>query len=613
MHGWYRGPLVNAAELSARLAENAATVAEYLLPKGKRVAGEWKVGGVAGEEGQSLSVRLAGQKRGIWRDFATESGGDLLDLWAACRASSIGQAMVEAKAYLGIRDSMPVRERKEYRRPPKPPCAAPKADAREWLLGRGLTEQTLADFRIGEQVRDDKTYCIFPYLRDGALINAKTRNVADKKDMRQETGAEPCLFGWHLIDPKQRIVAITEGEIDAMTLHQAGVPALSVNAGAGNHQWIESDWERLERFSEILVCFDDDDAGRKGAAEVVQRLGPERCKVVKFGAKDANQWLMDGAGGEDFHGAIADAKPLDPAELISMADIMGQVKALLYPAQCAATLPCLMLAGRQFDWFEFRSGEMTVWTGFNGHGKSLMLNQVLLGLLQQGERMCVFSGEMTPAQQGKRMVKQATGLDRPTPAHIDAVGEWLQDRAWLFNVMGSATIARLLDVFAYANRRYGIRHFVIDSLMMTDVPEDGPGSMTAQKAAVQKLADFAKRHGAHVHLVAHPRKGRDESQAPGKLDVAGSSKITDGADNVFTVWSARKEEGDDPDGKPDGCLELQKQRNGDIQHKKVWLYFNRAAMQFSASSARSAVAVVQVDALATSRTESDVGPWGAES
>ena len=227
-------------------------------------------------------------------------------------------------------------------------------------------------------------------------------------------------------------------------------------------------------------------------------------------------------------------------------------------------------------------------------GKSLLLNQILLGLMQLGERVCVFSGEMSPAQQGKRMVKQATGLDRPTPGYIDAVGEWLRDRAWLFNVMGSATITRLLEVFAYASRRYGISHFVIDSLMMTDVPEDGPGALTAQKAAVQKLADFAKRRGVHLYLVAHPRKGRDETQAPGKLDVAGSSKVTDGADNVLTVWSARKDENDaevDKD-RPDGCLELQKQRNGEVQHQKLWLYFHRSSMQFCVSSARMPVAMV---------------------
>ncbi|MDE2368517.1 MAG: toprim domain-containing protein, partial [Burkholderiales bacterium] len=530
---------MNAAELSARLAENAAAIAEYLLPKGKKVGGEWKAGSTSGEEGQSLSVRISGAKKGMWRDFAVDAGGDLLDLWAQCRAMSVGQAMAEAKAYLGVRDAMPARERKAFRRPERPTCKAPKARVRDWLMSRGLTDETIEAFRIGEQLRDGKAYAVFPYLRDGELVNAKYRNPDEKRDMRQEGGAEPCLFGWHLIDPRARTIAITEGEIDAMTLHQAGIPAVSVNAGAGNHQWIESDWDRLERFSEILICFDDDEAGRKGAAEVAQRLGSERCRMVRFGAKDANQWLTDGAGGEDFHGAIHDAKPLDPVELMSMADVMGAVKSMFYPAEDAILAPRLTIGMTAFDWFEFRPGELTVWTGYNGHGKSLMNGQILLGLMAQGERVCVFSGEMQPAQQGKRLVKQATGLDRPTPGYIDAVGDWIRDRMWLFNVSGSATVDRLLEVFAYASRRYGIRHFVIDSLMMTDVPEDGPGSMTAQKAAVQKITDFAKRHGAHMHLIAHPRKGRDESQAPGKLDVAGSGKITDAADNVFTVWSAR--------------------------------------------------------------------------
>jgi len=222
------------------------------------------------------------------------------------------------------------------------------------------------------------------------------------------------------------------------------------------------------------------------------------------------------------------------------------------------------------------------------------LSQVLLGLMQQGERVVVFSGEMTPERQLKRMVKQATGLDRPTMQYIDSVGQWLFDKLWLFNVVGSAGIDRLLHVFMYANKRYGTRHFVIDSLMMTDVPEDGPGAMTAQKDAVRKLCDFARRNGCHLHLVAHPRKGQDESRGPGKLDVAGSSKITDGADNVFTVWSARKDENDpeiDHD-KPDARLELQKQRNGEAQHYKQSLWFVKDAQQFATSSRRTPVSYV---------------------
>lgn len=584
---------MNANELSQRMASEAAAIAQYLLPGGKRKAGEWAAGNTSGEAGQSLSVRLSGAKAGVWKDFASGEGGDLLDLWMAVRARSLTEAMREAKQYLGINDSMPVREQKTFKRPAKPQCQAAKAGAMEWLAGRGLKPETIAAFKIAEQVKSGKTYAVFPYLRDGELVNVKYRNVAEKKDMRQEGGAEPCLFGWHLIDPKARAVAICEGEIDAMSLHQCGVPALSVNAGAGNHQWLENDWERLERFSEIYVFFDCDEAGEAGAQEVIRRLGPERCKRIKIPAKDANEWLQQGADAPEFWEAIDAAKPQDPDELKQASDFRNKVKSLFYPAHSDDRDPVLRL-DKNLDWFEFRPGEVSVWTGYNGHGKSLMLSQVQLGLMAQGERFMVFSGEMTPERQLKRTVKQAAGLDRPTMQYIDAICDWMTDKLWYFNVVGSAGLDRLLTVFLYASKRYAIRHFVIDSLMMTDIPEDGAGAMTAQKEAMRKMCDFARRNGCHLHLVAHPRKGADESKGPGKMDVAGSSKITDGADNVFTVWSARKDENDpdiDPD-KADAKLELQKSRHGEFQHYTQWLWFCKEAQQFTTSSRRTPVCYV---------------------
>jgi twinkle protein len=579
---------MNAHDVAQRLADRAADVAQHLLPNGKRMSGEWKAGSVAGEEGASLSVRLSGAKKGLWRDFAADEGGDLLDLWASVHSISIAEALTEARSYLGISE-MPRREQhREYKRPEVPKQTSSGESVKAWLMSRGLNEQTIADFKV----REVAGKAAFPYFRDGKLINVKYRDTKTKRDMRQEAGAEPCLFGWHLIGPNVRSIAICEGEIDAMTLHQFKIPALSVNAGAGNHQWVENDWERLERFSEIWLCFDDDEAGRKGAGEVANRLGIERCKVVQFGAKDANQWLQDGASGEDFHAALKAAKTKDPDELVSIATFFGEVKSMLYPAPESKRLPMLLLGERYEACVEFRPGEVSIWTGINGHGKSLMLNQVQLGLMSQGELVCVFSGEMSPGTQAKRLVKQASGTDMPTPAYIDAIGEWVHDKYWLIKITGTSTIARLSEVFSYAAKRYGVTQFVIDSLMMTDVPEDGPGALTQQKKAMQQLTDFAKTHNAHVHLVAHPRKPRDEGAAPGKMDVAGSGKITDAADNVFSVWSARKEDEAD-DEKPDALLELHKQRNGDVQHRKFWLYFNVASQQFCRSSARKPTAFVE--------------------
>jgi len=299
------------------------------------------------------------------------------------------------------------------------------------------------------------------------------------------------------------------------------------------------------------------------------------------------------------------AKVLRPQDLENYKLTEDQVTRILHAPSLADEMIAEMslgdeVLGQTLPWsktyslFRIRKAEMTVWSGYNGHGKSLMLSQVLLGMMQQGERVMVFSGEMTPERQLKRMVKQAAGLDRPSIPYIDAIGAWITDKLWFFNVVGSAGIDRLLQVFLYASKRYGMSHFVIDSLMMTDVPEDGPGSMTAQKDAVRKLCDFVRRNGCHLHLVAHPRKGADENRGPGKLDVAGSSKITDGADNVFTVWSARKDESDadaDPE-KPDARLELQKQRNGDVQHYSLPLWFCRDAQQFSTNSRRRSISYV---------------------
>lgn len=583
---------MNAAELAVRLNDAAESIAAYLLPQGKRAGQEWKAGSVSGEPGQSLSVRVAGAKRGVWKDFASGESGDILDLWAACRAMSMAEAIKDAKGYLGIRDDLPKQSERAWARPEKPRCQSPKGKVATWLEGRGLTLGTTQAFQIGEQLRAGKAFAVFPYQRDGEFVNAKYRNVEDKRDMRQEGGAEPCLFGWHLIEPKARTVVITEGEIDAMTLHQVGVPALSVNAGAGNHQWIENDWDRLDRFSDIVICFDNDEAGQKGCREVVQRLGIERCRVAKLGAKDANQWLMDGATEDDFKNAIADARSQDPEEMVQIADFIGAVKEKLYPTADAPRLPVLRLGDRDLAWFEFRGGEYSVWTGINGHGKSLALSQVLLGLADQGERCMVFSGEMPAATQLLRMCRQAGGVPRPTPAYLDAIGNWLRDRMWVFNRVGSAALDDLLRIFDYAHRRYGVRQFVIDSLMMTDVPEDGNGAMTKQKQAVQKIADFVKRTNSHLHLVAHPRKQPDERNNVGKMDVAGSGKITDAADNVWSVWSARKPEDEELDEKPDALIELQKQRNGEVQHKKLWLYFSRSAQQYCHTSDRRPTAFV---------------------
>ena len=131
---------MNARELAERLAEQAADVAAMLLPNGRRHGQEWKAGSVSGEAGGSLSVRLSGAKRGVWKDFATGQGGDLLDLFAARRGCGIGEAMHEAAAYLGVKLDAPLKPQKTYSRPARGSARKAGSRAINWLHSRGLTD-----------------------------------------------------------------------------------------------------------------------------------------------------------------------------------------------------------------------------------------------------------------------------------------------------------------------------------------------------------------------------------------------------------------------------------------------------------------------------------------
>src|SRR5436190_41304 len=116
-----------------------------------------------------------------------------------------------------------------------------------------------------------------------------------------DAGCAPCLFGWHALSEgayRSRAVVLTEGQIDCMSWHQWGIPALSIPNGSGL-TWIDYDWENLAAFDRIYISFDMDGAGRENTQKAIQRLGPHRCHVMTMPHKDGNAALQAGATAED--------------------------------------------------------------------------------------------------------------------------------------------------------------------------------------------------------------------------------------------------------------------------------------------------------------------------
>jgi twinkle protein len=535
--------MMMAKEIARSLAQHAEEIARYLLPEGKKVGNEWKVGNVSGESGKSLGVRLTGEKAGIWCDFATGNSGDLLNLWTQSRNLTNYEAMKEATCYLGV--SQPhfdaYKTSKFVKPKQKIEQLSDKSPVMNYLTQmRKLKPETIQVFQIGQRGNE----IIFPYFRDNELIFIKYLNlkrINGKKQMHVEAKCEPCLFGWQMISPQARSVIICEGEIDAMTLFQYGLPALSIPFGAGGankHAWIEYEFERLAIFDEVFLCMDDDQEGYIATKELIERLGRHRCRVVKLPFKDANECLQAGIAAETIKDCFDLAKTLDPDELKSASLFVDQVIGEFYP-QPGAFIGYSAPWAKTTDKILFRTGELSVWTGINGHGKSQFLGQIILSMMQQGARVCIASLELLPRRLLMRLTRQAAALAKPSIEYIKAIHQWYEDKLWLFDLVGSTKSKRLLDVFLYARQRYGVDVFIIDSLMKLDIADD---DYNMQKIFMDQLCDFKTQHNCQIHIVVHPRKGFDESKPPSKLDIKGSGTISDLADNSFIIWRNKEKE-----------------------------------------------------------------------
>ena len=240
----------------------------------------------------------------------------------------------------------------------------------------------------------------------------------------------------------------------------------------------------------------------------------------------------------------------------------------------------------------FFAGELSVWTGKRGIGKSTILSQLLLEAIDQGHKVCAYSGELDRAQFREWAYLQAAGPEHigyrddpitgkrlPTvnPQVDKLISEWLHERFWLFDLERNTRHdpEAILGQFAYAKMRYGADVFLVDNIMSVDFDYKRDADFNRiQSQFTQTLATFAKRQHVHVHLVVHPRKS--SSGKAGEVtadDVHGSGDITNRADNVFFLTTRSVEEQQKP--------MLVTLKNRDFGSKiNQWLDFDKKSRRF---------------------------------
>jgi len=448
----------------------------------------------------------------------------------------------------------------------KPSSVPPQV--RDWFAKRGITEETVARHCIALQTAympqlEEEVPCLaFPYMRNGETVNIKFRALHEKA-FRQVKDAEKILYG--LDDLTEEWAVIVEGECDKLALDVAGIRnAVSVPDGAPpvgsrssetKFEYLTTCATQLDSLKKIVLAVDNDAPGKTLEEELSRRLGPERCWRVTWpdGCKDANDVLLH-HGPVVLADCIASAKPFPIDGVFTVADLAGDVMSLYLEGLRGGVSTGWTKVDRHYT---VRPGELTIVTGVPSHGKSQFLDALMINLAREHDwAFGICSPENLPARRHiAKLVEQYSGfpfregpLQRLPREELLPALDWLHAHVYFVAPEEALTIPALLDKTKQMVARYGIRGFILDP--WNEFDHTRPAGQTETdyiSTSLGQIRRFARKHGVHVWVVAHPqklyRRDDDSYPVPTPYDISGSAHWRNKADNCLTIWRDENEPG----------------------------------------------------------------------
>ena len=459
-----------------------------------------------------------------------------------------------------IGDAGPATNERTYKRPDYVHDDGLDDKVTLWFKGRGITDEAvLKRNRIGykkvwiPQVNQEQSAIAFPYLRGGEVINVKYRT--HDKFFRMEKDAELCLYG---LDDVSEVLYWVEGEMDKLSLEMAGVtscvsvPNGAPTPGAKNTERHFSYLDTVD-FSMVkkhVIAVDSDGPGQQLREELIERLGAECCYLVEWpdGSKDANDVLVKYGAGE-LKKLIEDYTPCPIEGILEPDDGLEELVRLYDHGRELGLSPG---SPKLYDLYKIRPGRLSIVTGIPSHGKSTWVDWVTHSLAETYDwKFGVYSPENLPVEEHRRKLAQLhlrTSFDGPNRM---TKRELLESQQWVNNHFkfivppegkGDRSVDGILKLARKLVVREAINGLVIDPWNTIDQSRRGGMSETEHISnGILKIQNFAKTHGVHVWLVAHPTKLKavdkgDEEPKASLYDIAGSRSFYERADVGITVW-----------------------------------------------------------------------------
>jgi len=396
---------------------------------------------------------------------------------------------------------------KDYVRPAITKYLPVKDNVEQWFNDRGITQETLDELKIGQgleympQTGKQENTIQFNYIIGDQLINIKYRD--GRKNFKLYKGAEKIFYNINSIVGYDNCI-ITEGEMDVLALHEAGITnVISVPNGATLHHnnldYLDNCIDYFEDKEKIILAVDTDEPGLALRRELVRRLGAEVCFLVDFkDCKDANEYLIK-HGKEKLQECIKKSRAYPLENVTTFKDIEGDVSDFVKNG----FKPGFQVGLENFDKiFSTYTGQFITVTGIPSSGKSDFVDQMVVGYNANYNWKTAFaSPENAPNYLHAHKLMRKVWGDMP---RRDDIG--VNDN-FFFIDMEKYTLESVLRKGAELVKRKGIKCLVIDPF--NKVRDRNASSIDVNIYTMEyltKIETFAKKYDVLVFIVAHPTK-----------------------------------------------------------------------------------------------------------
>ena len=305
------------------------------------------------------------------------------------------------------------------------------------ITPRGVSNASIKDRRISSKITSkfgvtvsydkkgqvEKHY--YPYYdsnESNRLLGYKERTVATKEFQIIGTNKGSGLFGQEANRSGGKYLTICEGELDALSVSEMFDGKWQVvslkNGASSSARDIKDNLEYIESFDNVVLCFDQDQAGFDAVKSCQDIISVGKLKVCKLPMKDASEMLMNGKV-KEFTNAWWSAESYTPAGIVKGSDTWEHllkdenIVTVDYPYR-----------GLNMLTYGFREKELVTITSGAGMGKTSLVKELEAYILNRtNDNLAIIHLE----ESIERSVKGLMSIEANMPIHIPQFERELSD------------------------------------------------------------------------------------------------------------------------------------------------------------------------------------------